>query len=290
MAYFRHQKFNKKGLDTEGGKKDNFSIFRNVNVQSMLSQINMYKKQFIYMKNWLFFFLTLSQSLLYAQNTELGLLVGASIYTGDIEVTPRNFLPQTHPAVGLMGRKHFNEKWAVRAIIAIGGVSGDEKKYPTSGIKEKRGYSFKGTMAELSILPEWRPFTVGNVAFYAFTGLSAVYVNPKSNFNEQGSSPSDPAIVADQNEKYPKVALSLPMGGGLQWHITQTTALGAEISLRKTFTDYLDGFGASANTNSNDYYFLGGITFSKFFSFGNDRAGTRKVGSRNRGVNCPSFN
>ena len=139
-------------------------------------------------------------------------------------------------------------------------------------------------------MPEWRPFTIGNVQFFVFAGLSAIYVNPKSDFNENNTIASNATILADQNQKYPKIALSLPIGGGLQWNINETTALGGELGLRKTFSDYLDGFSATANPNSKDYYILGGLTFSKFFSLGNDRTGTRRTTYRRRGVNCPSFN
>lgn len=243
------------------------------------------------MKNrLLFFFFVTIQSVLFSQNTEIGLLVGPSIYTGDIEVSPKNFLPQTRPAVGIFGRQHFSEKWAVRALFAIGGVTGDEKKYPTSKELENRGLNFKGTVAELSLLPEWRPFSFGNVHFYTFAGLAAIYVNPKSNFNDQGSSSTNPQIVEDQNQKYPKIALAIPVGGGLQWNINETTAIGGEIGLSKTFTDYIDGFSATANPRSKDFYFLGGITFSKFFSMGNDRTGTKRTRYKRRGVNCPAFN
>lgn len=242
------------------------------------------------MKNGLLIFFVTLQTLLFSQNTEIGLFVGASVYTGDIEVSPKNFLPQTRPAVGIFARQHFSEKWAVRTLFAIGGVTGDEKKYPTSKELEARGFSFKGTVAELAVLPEWRPFSFGNVHFYTFLGLAATYVNPKSNFNDHGSSTANPDIVADQDQKYPKIALAIPFGGGLQWNINQTTALGAELGMRKTFTDYIDGFSKSVNAESTDFYFFGGITFSKFFSFGNDRAGTKRTRYQRRGVNCPSFN
>lgn len=242
------------------------------------------------MKNLFLIFFIATHSVLFSQNTELGLLLGASVYTGDIEVSPKNFLPQTRPAVGIFGRQHFNEKWAIRALFAIGGVTGDEKKYPTSTERERRAFKFKGTIAEFAVLPEWRPLSFGNVHFYVFTGLAATYTNPKSSFNDQSSSSTNPAIVEDQNQKYPKIAVSIPAGGGLQWNINETTGLGAELGLRKTFTDYIDGFSATVNPNSNDFYFLGGITFSKFFSLGNNRIGTKRTRYQRRGVNCPSFN
>lgn len=242
------------------------------------------------MKNYILFVFLLSQFIVFSQNSEFGLMVGGSVYTGDIEVSPKNFVPQTNPAVGIFVRQHFSEKWAVRALVAIGGVEGDEKKYPTSKEREVRGFNFKGTVAELSVLPEWRPFSLGNVHFFAFAGLAGVYVNPKSNFNDQGSSSSNPVVIEDQNQKYPKIALAIPMGGGFQWNMNETTALGLELGFRRTFTDYIDGFSATANTKSKDYYVIGGLTFSKFFALGNDKAGTKRTRYNRRGVNCPSFN
>lgn len=242
------------------------------------------------MKNCLLLCFVFIQTLLFSQNTELGVLVGAALYTGDLEVSPNNFLPQTHPAVGLMGRQHLSEKFAVRALFAIGGISGDEKKYPTNSDREKRGFNFIATVAELGIIPEWRPFSVGNVHFYLFGGLSAVYVNPKSYFNDQTTSASNANVAEDQNQKYPKIALAIPVGGGLQWNMNETTALGLELGLRKTFTDYLDGFSATANPESKDYYLITGLTLSKFFSMGSDKSGTKRTSYRRRGVNCPTFN
>lgn len=242
------------------------------------------------MKNYFLLCFVFIQTFLFSQNTELGVLVGGSLYTGDLGVSPSNFLPQTHPAVGLMGRQHLSEKFAVRALFAIGGISGDEKKYPTRGHLEERGFNFKATVAELGIIPEWRPFSVGNVHFYLFGGLSAVYVNPKSYFNDQATSASNAAIAEDQSQKYPKIALAIPAGGGFQWNMNETTALGLELGFRKTFTDYLDGFSATANSKSTDYYLITGLTLSKFFSMGNDKSGTKRTSYRRKGVNCPTFN
>ena len=242
------------------------------------------------MKNYIFLLFLLSQTLVFSQNAELGVMLGASVYTGDIEVSPANFLPQTSPAVGLFGRKYFGEKFAVRGLISVGGLKGDEKKYPTDKARENRGFNFKATVAELALLPEWRPFSIGNVQFFAFAGLAATYVNPKTYFNDQSSSSINPTVLEDQNQKYPKIALAIPVGGGLQWFINETTALGGKLGLRKTFTDYIDGFSASANPKSTDYYIIGGITFSKLFTLGNDGAGTRRTQYRRKGVNCPTFN
>jgi Domain of unknown function (DUF6089) len=241
------------------------------------------------MKHWLFIGFLWAQNLLFSQNTELGILFGASVYTGDIEVTPQNFLPVTHPAVGVFGRQHLGEHFAIRALIAIGGLSADEKKYPTNAAREKRSFNFKGTVAELGLIPEWRPFNVGNIHFGFFAGVSAIYVNPKSYFNDKGSS-TNAQLLEDQNQKYPKIAVAIPMGGSVNWNVNETTALGLELGLRKTFTDYLDGFSATANPNSKDYYAIAAVSFSKFFSMGNGGPRTQHTRYRRRGVNCPSFN
>ena len=242
------------------------------------------------MKKWLIFFFVSIQSLLFSQNTEIGLLVGATTYTGDIEVSPKNFLPQTRPAVGIFGRQHFSDKWAVRALFVVGGLTGNEKKYPTAKIFETRGFNFKGMVAELALLPEWQPFSFGNIHFYTFAGLAATYMNPKSDFNEVGTNTSATTVLEDQNQKYPKLGLSIPFGGGLHWYISQTMSLSTEIGLRKTFTDYLDGFSASVNPQSSDFYYLSSLSFSKFFSLGNNRAGTRRTRYHRTSVNCPTFN
>ncbi len=243
------------------------------------------------MKNYFLLLFLGVQTLLSAQNSEFGLMVGASVYTGDIEVNVNNFLPQTSPAVGIFARQHFSEKFAVRAMISIGGLKGDEKKYVTDKQRELRGFNFKSTVAELAVIPEFRPFSLGNVHFFAFAGLTAIYVNPKPYFNEQTTNASNASVAEDKGQKYPKIALGIPVGGGLQWYMNETTALGAELGMRKTFTDYIDGFSATANPKSTDFYFMGGITFSKFFSLGNSSsAGARRSHFKRSGVNCPSFN
>ena len=239
------------------------------------------------MKNWFLIAFVLTHTLVFTQNTELGILIGPSFYTGDIEVTAQNFLPQMHPSVGVMMRQHFGEHFALRGMISINGLSGNEKKYPTNEARQLRGFNFTATVAELAIIPEWRPFSFGDVHFALYAGISGLYVNPKSSFNDQKSA----TILEDQNQKYPKFALTIPIGGGLHWNINETTALGTELGIRKTFTDYLDGFSASANPDSKDYYFVGHISFSKFFSLGNNRSGgVRRTHRRNRGVSCPTFN
>jgi hypothetical protein len=242
------------------------------------------------MKNYFLLLFLGAQTLLFAQNSEFGLMVGASVYTGDLEVTPSNFLPQTSPAISIFGRQHFGEKFAVRAAISIGGLKADEKKYPTNDFRQSRGFNFKGTVAELALIPEFRPFSAGNVHFIIFAGVAAIYVNPKPYFNEQAPKVPAATFPIDQNQKYPKIALGIPLGGGLQWSINETTALGAELGIRKTFTDYIDGFSATTNPSSEDYYLIAGLSFSKFFSLGNNRSGTKRSHFKRRGVNCPSFN
>ena len=85
---------------------------------------------------------------------------------------------------------------------------------------------------------------------------------------------------------FPKYSWAIPVGGGLRWFIKDQTALGLELSGRKTGTDYLDGLSLMANSRVKDYYFFANLTISKFFG-STPRGGSNMRGQKNEG--CPTF-
>ena len=239
-------------------------------------------------KSWaftlLFFFSALAAS--YAQNSEIGLLLGGTAYRGDIEVRPSTMLQQMRPIAGGFYRYHTSKRIALRGQLQVGQLYADEKRFVIPSIDDwrvKRGVSFTTLLVELSVLPEWRIFSIGDVDFYAFSGVSGFYFKPNVNYNEP-----NPVIgekILDKNAQYSNFSWAIPVGGGLQWFMNEKTALGFEVSGRKAFTDQLDGLSLSANAKVKDYYFFGNLTVSTFF--GNKQRGSTGRGSKN--IGCPTF-
>ena len=115
---------------------------------------------------------------LLAQNSEIGLVLGGTAYRGDIEVRPSTTVPQMRLLFGGYYRYHTAKRWRFRAQLVAGQLYADEKRYFLPSVdnwRERRGISFKTTLVELSILPEWRVFTVNDFDFYVFAGVAGLF-------------------------------------------------------------------------------------------------------------------
>ena len=221
-----------------------------------------------------------------AQNNEWGIAIGATGYHGDIEVKNNSLLQQARPIAGVFYRYHLSERWAFRGQLLFGQLYIDEKRYAIASpdnFREKRGISFTTTLLELSILPEWRFAHVGDVDFYAFSGIAGFYFNPIVNYNEPNPVIGDKNL--DKGAVYSKFSWAIPFGGGMQWFVNDKIAIGLEGTLRKTFTDQIDGLSLSGNPKIKDYYFFANLTLSTFFG-SQQRSG---LGRKNKNIGCPTF-
>jgi hypothetical protein len=238
-------------------------------------------------KVWVFtLFAFFSLPSLFSQNAELGVTLGGTAYRGDIEVRPNTALQQMRPMAGLFYRYHTSSRWAFRGQLSVAQLHADELHYPVPSIdnwREKRGISFTTTLVQLSILPELRIFKVRDVDFYAFAGVSGFYFKPTTDFNEPNIIIGDKNL--DKNAVYSNFSWSVPAGIGMQWFMTERTALGFELSGHKSFTDFLDGLSLSASPKVEDYYFFANLTLSTFF--GQKQRGG--FGRGNKNVGCPTF-
>jgi OmpA-OmpF porin, OOP family len=77
-------------------------------------------------------------------------------------------------------------------------------------------------------------------------------------------------ISADKNLEKSTIALSVPVGGGFRFRISDRSTLGIEAYTRMVLSDYLDGVSQSGNPEQNDWFFSGMVSFSHAF-------GSRKV-------------
>ena len=215
-----------------------------------------------------------------AQNSEIGLVLGGTAYRGDIEVRPSTTVPQMRLLFGGYYRYNTAKRWRFRAQLVAGQLYADEKRYFLPSVdnwRERRGISFKTTLVELSLLPEWRVFTVNDFDFYVFTGVAGFYFKPTTDYNE----PFSMAIIGspnlDKNATFSNFSAAIPVGGGVQWHVNDKMAIGLEASGRKTFADYVDGLSKMAEPKVNDNYFFINLTFSMLVNGGG------------KGVVCPKF-
>lgn len=243
----------------------------------------------------LLFLLILSKPL-YAQNWEVGTTLGLALYNGDIPVLYSTAINQMRFGGGLFIRHRLNKLFAIRLQANAGQLFADEKRFGSSEWKKKRGFSFTSPIYELALLPEIRPFKIGNVEFLAFLGLAVATFDPTTNYNEP--SPIVDAVPdiadrinADKKANFSSMTVSIPIGGGFQWFLNDHFAIGGEVGARKTYSDYFDQISIIGNPKSKDYYFLGGLTLSYFFGNGNSFSNNWGRGGRNKsgGVNCPTF-
>ncbi len=222
----------------------------------------------------------------FSQNTEIGLLIGGTAYYGDIAVRPETTLPQARPIAGIFYRYHFSDRWALRTQLSFGQLYADEKRYvipSADNWREQRGVSFTTPIVDLAVTPELRLFSIGDVDFYGFTGVTGLYFNPKVDYNEPNPIIGDKNL--DKEAVFSKYTLTIPVGGGLRWLMNEQTALGFEVQGRKTFTDFIDGLSLTTRTNVKDYFFFANFTFSTFI--GSPKRGG--YGQRRRDSGCPTF-
>lgn len=155
---------------------------------------------------------------------------------------------------------------------------------------------------------------------YLFGGINLYYFNPEANFENQWvdlqTLGTEGQGLDGYPEKYDLAQMAIPMGVGLKIKLPGRWQIGLEVGARKLFTDYLDdvsdqiivyedvlngngplaaqlsnpGFDPdtmplqtsySRGKSANDWYYIGGITFSYIISESGDHP-------RNS-VRCPTF-
>lgn len=211
-----------------------------------------------------------------AQQVEIGMLLGASNYLGDL--SNETFVgKETHFSGGLFGRYNFTPNWAVKGYFGYGRVSGDDKnfldakrdftlnKVPVSNFEfnKFRNLNFYSDVYEFSaqleynLLPneltsyQYRPFVP-----YVFLGIGVFNFNPKSTFlgkevelqplatEGQGSTSYNELV------KYPLTAICIPLGLGFRQKISDDFFIGLEGGIRFTNTNYLDDVGGKYGSGS----------------------------------------
>lgn len=241
----------------------------------------------------------------HASRSEIGILLGASCYLGDLN----QFIPyrNPHPAGGVLYRYNVNSRMSVRANVTYGRVSASDAQ-STEPLNQARNLNFYSDIYEVGAGVEFNyfPFQLGHDRYkgtaYILAEIGVFRMNPRTIYNGsdialrplgtegQGTSLNSRGL-------YSLTQLCIPLGIGAKFSLGNRAGLNLEIGIRKTFTDYLDDvhaenyvdaellavesgplaaelsnrsgdrYGKRGNASTKDWYMFGGIMFT--FSLGN---------------------
>lgn len=191
--------------------------------------------------------------------SELGLLVGASCYLGDLNRT----IPYKDPhlAGGLIFRYNIHSRLSFRANLMYAKVSADDAN-SNELLLQQRNLNFSSTIYEFAAGVEFNyfPFQLGHDRYkgtaYILAEIGVFRMNPKTNYN--GSEVElRPLGTEGQgtslNKKgyYSLTQLCIPIGVGAKISLGDRFGLNFEIGIRKTFTDYLDDVGSNSYVDTD---------------------------------------
>ncbi|MCC8146577.1 MAG: DUF6089 family protein [Bacteroidales bacterium] len=156
---------------------------------------------------------------------EIGGMAGMSMYMGDANQS--SLLKGWNPAGGLVFRNNLNFRWALKADLLIGKVTGSSKNTENVFLNHREG-SFSRTFFELgghiefNFLPYSDKFPYLNtskISPYIFTGLGVTVA------------PGDGRTF---------LGLNLPLGAGVKYKLKNRLNLGLEVAVHKLFRDSFD--------------------------------------------------
>jgi len=190
-----------------------------------------------------------------SQNLEGGLLIGASNYIGDMSGPTFNYR-LTKPAVGIIFRYNFEQRWALKGYAGYGRIAGADSLSTFNKYNNKRNLSFFTDIFELSAQIEYNLIPIDNRVYskkmivpYVFIGLGVFKFNPKTYLGgkvyelQPLATEGQGSTQYNSLEKYSLTQFCVPFGVGLKRKISLRWTLGAEVGFRYTFTNYLDDVG-----------------------------------------------
>lgn len=183
----------------------------------------------------------------YSQNFHLGLFAGISNYQGDL--TDKIYVKNSSKAAaGINLQYEISERVSLRGGFIYGKITGNDD-FNTKTYLRERNLDFTSSIAEISVVGEFSIFNLNNIRWspYLFGGIALFHFNPYTHGPEHEKIYLKPLSTEGQGlEGYPEsrpyslTQVSIPFGGGIKYALNDNIRIGAEIGIRKTFTDYLD--------------------------------------------------
>jgi len=173
---------------------------------------------------------------------EAGLTLGSTNYSGDLSHT--SYVgSEANFAGGALIRYNVSEKFAFRANLLFGRISGDDKNSDDEA-RLFRNLDFFSPITEISIVPEWyilgHDYSAGKVfSPYVYAGVGVALFNPQTEL-EGTEFELNPLRTEGQLEEYSLSTLVVPLGVGVKYAVSRSFNVGIEFGARWTNSDFLD--------------------------------------------------
>jgi len=185
-----------------------------------------------------------------AQEAEIGLWGGVTNSFGDINnsIESMQFLK---PGAGAFFRYNPNPRIGYYFGLSGGQTFGYDS-ISSNPYQNQRNLSFRTNVYDFSarldfnFLPLEREKAKYWFSPYVFMGLSLYYFNPQAYIDDQWVDLQPLGTEGQQfpeltgNEKYQRVQIAVPMGGGFKFVLSKNITAGIEANWHWLFTDYLD--------------------------------------------------
>ena len=179
---------------------------------------------------------------------EIGGMAGMSMYMGDANQSA--LLRGFNPAGGLVLRRNFNFRWALKADLMMGRITGDTKHtenvFPNQAATSfSRSFFELGGQIEFNFLPYSDKFAYLNtskIAPYLLTGLGITVAPGKSQTFWN---------------------LHIPLGAGVKYKIRNRINLGLEYTVHKLLGDAFDAPDKAGFNLDNPYGIRSGLLKNK---------------------------
>ena len=193
-----------------------------------------------------------SQKRTFFSRSEIGFTAGQTYYLGDLN--PYQQFNNSHLAGGLIYRYNFNTRLNFRANYLYGKVSAADSLSPYP-LLVNRNLSFESQLHEVAAGVEFHftPFQFGNSRYpataYLLAQFGVFHMNPTAIYNGQVIALQTVATEGqgtsvNTRKPYSLYQPCLPLGMGIKFSLGKMATLNLDMSIRKTFTDYLDDIGS----------------------------------------------
>lgn len=185
-----------------------------------------------------------------AQEVEIGLWGGITNSFGDINNSLES-MQFIKPGAGVFFRYNPNPRIGYYFGLSGGQTFGYDS-ISTNAYQNQRNLSYRtnvydfSTRLDFNFLPLEREKEKFWFSPYIFMGLSLYYFNPQAFIDDQWVDLQPLGTEGQQfpeltgNEKYRRVQIAVPMGGGFKFVLSKNITAGIEANWHWLFTDYLD--------------------------------------------------